>query len=115
MVDEKRIKKIREILKTTSASDMGWDSGDVEFLLSELDEAQKEIESYDELLQLQNTRYGVATEYWRKFHEGWENIYPDLGDLLDFLMKMIALHEVVETKHLEQIKKLQAADVLKEK
>lgn len=48
---EKRIERIRTGLKTTSASDMGWDSEDVKVILAAYDEAKFELKRSKEILE----------------------------------------------------------------
>lgn len=48
--------------------------------------ALSEVEEYERLFALQQTRMGKATKMWRKAHPGQENVSPDLGKLLEWLM-----------------------------
>ena len=59
MPDETRIERIRAGLKTTSASDMGWDSEDVKVLLAELDEAKERIVE----LEYENSAYRATNPH----------------------------------------------------
>jgi hypothetical protein len=47
-----------------------------------------ELKEYEELFNLQKTRLDSASKYWQIMN-GQSNTFPDLGELLEFLMTRI--------------------------
>lgn len=56
-------------------------------LETELQEAQKERDDLQRLFDLQHTRMVEATHAWRAANPGNDNVLPDLGKLLAWLLK----------------------------
>lgn len=48
---------------------------------------QRENAELEALFELQHLRSVEADEMWRRAHPGNDNIIPDLGDLLEWLME----------------------------
>ena len=59
---------------------------ELEKLRKERDEALMWSRDYQRTFDLQRKRMDAATKLWRKAHPGNENTYPDLGELLEWLM-----------------------------
>jgi Lar family restriction alleviation protein len=53
----------------------------------ELAKLREEVAGYERLIQLQRKRMGEATKLWRQATGEHEGVWPDLGDLLEWLIK----------------------------
>lgn len=51
------------------------------------DSERKELEELRALIELQHTRTMEADELWRRAHPGNEDVIPDLGELVGWLLR----------------------------
>ncbi len=62
------------------------DADDTKLEIATLKDRSEELDQLNELFDLQQTRMSTASEAWRAAHPGMENVLPDLGELLQWML-----------------------------
>jgi hypothetical protein len=81
----KRLTNLADLMESGLYEERDW----VDIDRAVLREAASTITEYDQLFDLQWKRMGEATTAWRAAHPGKDDVQPDLGTLLTWLLDRI--------------------------
>lgn len=69
---------------------------------AECDERRKEATEHRRLFELQHRRTQAAERLWREAHPGNDDVYPDLGELIGWMLGAMGKPTVAQDQNLTE-------------